>query len=575
MRAHAQPSSVSAFPASRSPAAQAAFVEGVAWLHSFEYEEAIEAFRRAQQIDPRCAMAYWGEAMCYHQSLWLNEDPDAARRALTRLGPTPAARAAAAGSDRARRYLAAAEALFGAGDRLTRVRAHAEAMRTVADDYPDDLDAAAFHGLALLSLSARGLVDPGDHAGEAGHVLAGSETQQEVAAIFERVLRADPRHPGALHYLIHTWDDPAHAERALPAARVYPAVAPQASHALHMPAHIFLQLGLWHDAGAADEASFRASEARVRRRHLPITVRDYHSLSWLTYEYLQQGRFARAEQTLAEIRPAAAEPDQDRLKTLEATMQARIAVETERWRLAEGPQYRNVDELFAIGLGAAARGALAHAEMARQRLAETSARHANPHRRTVAGIMERQVAAAVRLREGRRDEAVSLMREAAALDARLPPPMGPPEPVKPAPEQFGELLLTLLRPAEAALQFEATLRRWRNRSRSVLGLARASAALGHVADARSHYTRFLDNWRDADADLPERGEARDYVARAGTDDPRSARVAVVLIGAAAAIGAIGAIGLLRRRRRHGGRRTSRAASRRTTTKGPTGRSAPS
>ena len=151
MRAHAQPSSVPAFPASRSPAAQAAFVEGVAWLHSFEYEEAIEAFRRAQQIDPRCAMAYWGEAMCYHQSLWLNEDLDAGRRALARLAPTPAARAARAPTDRERRYLAAVEALFGEGDRLARVGAYAEILKGLAADYPDDLEArAAAAGVIVL-----------------------------------------------------------------------------------------------------------------------------------------------------------------------------------------------------------------------------------------------------------------------------------------------------------------------------------------------------------------------------------------------------------------------------------------
>jgi tetratricopeptide (TPR) repeat protein len=452
-----------AFPNSGAAAAQAAFRRGVTALHNFQYEDAVEAFRDAQRIDPGFAMAYWGEAMACNQTLWLNQDLEAAREVLRR------ARAAKAGTDLEKGYLRAVEALFGAGDRAARDQAYARAMGALARSYPNDPDVQSFYALALMGTMARSPAlfgESGDDAHQ--HALVGSEVQKQAAAILEKVLARHPGHPGALHYLIHDYDDPEHARLALPAARAYAKIAPQSSHALHMPAHIFLQLGMWDEAAASDEASFRASEAWVKRKGLPIGMRDHHSLSWLLYESLQQGRFQKARETLDIMRPAVEQTGTPRLKAILSDMRARYVIETGSFEeLATAKNFDTTTELFAIGMSAARRG---NAQLAERALAELSRRAGSGQ--TDVAIMQKELAAVMAVVAGRGGDAVARMQEAVGLERELPPPLGPPRPIKPASELFGEILFELGRPREAAVQFEEALARWPNRSASRLGLAR-------------------------------------------------------------------------------------------------------
>jgi tetratricopeptide (TPR) repeat protein len=506
------------------PEARARILDGIAFLHQFEYEDANEAFRAAQALDPTAVLAYWGEALTYHQALWRRENVDAARAALARLAPTPAARAAKAHSPRERGLLAAVDQLFGDGDRSTRHARYAAAMATLHRDLPDDGNVAALYALALLTDVSRGLVGFSDAPAAAAPALAGSATQREAAAILEQVLKTEPQHPGALHYLLHTYDDPEHARLALDAARRYAALPSRSTHALHMPAHIFLQLGLWRDAVASDRAAFDASTTWVRQKQLGSAMRNYHALSWLQYELLQLGRYREAWQTIAELEPvaragqpassASTHGEHQPLLSDLSSMRARYVVETRSWNLlAHEDNFGNVDELCAIGMSAARANNLALARVAQQTLGTRAQSAQEGDLRPAIAIKAQEVGALVDLVEGRREAAVATLRAAAQAELALPAPFGLPHPIKPAPELLGEVLVEVGRPQEAIAAFEQTLTRSANRSAAILGLARAASAAGQPDLARRRYSDLLATFANADADRPELQEARGAVVR--------------------------------------------------------------
>ena len=531
------------FLAAQDPRAE--FRRGVVALHHFEYEDANETFRRIQGANPGFAMAYWGEAMTYHQTLWRNENIGAARAALNRLGSTPAARASRAATPQDKALIAAIDALFGDGDSASRRRGYADAMGALHARNPEDPDVASFYALALLGTMSRSLIGYVDsHEGHSAS-LAGSETQRRVAEIIERVLSAHPQHPGALHYLLHTYDDPAHAKLALPAARTYAKVAPESSHARHMPAHIFVQLGLWQEAAAADRAAFAASDTWVKAKGLGAALRSYHALSWLQYELLQQGRYREAWATLDEIAPTVKATGDLGLLSELSSMRARYVVETRRWDvLAQERNFGNVNELYAIGVSAARSDNAPLAELARQGLATRSQSPQEGDLRPAIAIMERQVAAMIELAAGRGERAIEILKAATDAELQLPPPLGLPAPIKPAPELLGETLLELGRPAEAIDPFRRALERNANRSLSVLGWARAAAASGASDVARQRYRELLENYSQADADVPELTAAKAALAGAGSLPSYAAPVIGVTAGL---IGLVAAGFALRRR----------------------------
>ena len=515
------------FPASGKPAAHQRFIAGVLWLHSFGYEDAIEEFRAAQRLDPGFVLAYWGEAMCHNQPVWQTQNVMAGRAALAKLAPTAPARADRAPTDREKRYLAAVDLLFnGAGDKSARDRAYADAMGRLAQAYPADAEAAVFHALALLGTLPLGVSDPA--------------VTLKAGAIAEGVLARNAAHPGAAHVIIHAYDDREHVSRALGAARLYAKLAPDSSHALHMPSHVFHQLGLWDEAVASDEAAFRVSNERVTRKKLTVLQRDYHPLSWLAYEYLQQGRFAKAraawkplEEAIAVARaaektPARAAPalgaahHEEAVRTLDsvglrndlATMRAHHVIETQQWEIMRGATwFDNVDELFVLGYSSVKLGDIARAKAAHELLQKFTAEDRDEGRKPIAIAMTRQLEGLLHLAEGRTDAAVEALRHAAATEDRMRRPVARPKPVKPSHELLGEVLLEVGRPAEAVVAFERALWRSSNRSAAVLGLARAHAKLGQREASVRQYRQFLKNWHGADAGLRQLEEAR----KAGAD----------------------------------------------------------
>ena len=299
------------FPNSGSEAAQEAFQRGVAALHSFWFEEAGEAFKNAQEIDPDFTLAYWGEAISHNHPLWAEQDISAARDVLKRFGATRSERRAKTPTERERLYLDTVEILYGPGDKYERDELYHQAMRRLSEAHPEDNEAKAFYALSYLGLVRRG--EPGFHR------------QMKAGAIAIELFQEQPNHPGAAHYVIHSFDDPEHAPLALEAANRYAEIAPEAHHAQHMPSHIFVQHGMWNRVSASNTVSYNASAKWVEAKNLSITKRDYHSLEWKAYADLQRGAYGAVLGAVAIVDDAVAETDDNRLRRISASIVARHA----------------------------------------------------------------------------------------------------------------------------------------------------------------------------------------------------------------------------------------------------------
>jgi tetratricopeptide (TPR) repeat protein len=518
------------FSTSCSARAQGHFERGVLALHSFWYEESLEAFRASTKEDPNCAMGYWGEAMALNHPIWHEQETEEARGVLARIPK------AAKLTPRESAYIDAVRALYGEGDKRARDRAYLAAMEKLHGDYPDDLEAASFYALSLL--------------GVYGYQKEGHAERMRAGAVALAVHSKTPGHPGAAHYIIHSYDDPEHAILALPAALRYARIAPEAHHARHMPSHIFIQLGMWPEAVASNESAWQASVNWVKRKNLSGHLRDYHSLHWLQYAYLQQGRLAKAEEAFQLRRKTMAEPaGTSKTYTASASryyadMAAEIIAETENWpRVAElfpeaeppaptgGPEHvhgpaasgsDSVPQRVAV-LGAFLRGWVAATAGQRERVEnelkrlegfrESFVRAKREEAAKLLDVMQLEIRALHAAQAGEFDKAVQFMERAASVEESLPAPSGPPDLIKPSHEVFGEILLRAGRPQEAEKQFAKSLGRQPNRVRSLLGQARATAQSGDKEGARVAYNRLLQIWRYADAQTAELREAREFVGQ--------------------------------------------------------------
>lgn len=499
------------FPTSGSPQAHAHFLRGLAALHSFWYEEAVEAFRESTKVDPEFMMGYWGEAMTHNHPLWSEQDLTAARLVVAKFKDSPKL------TERERAYLNAVKALYGDGDKRARDAAYSSAMEKIYRAYPDDLDAASFYSLSLL-----GLVRAQDKS---------YRLQARAGAIALDVYTKNPNHPGAAHYIIHAFDDPEHAIIALPAARRYASIAPEAHHARHMPSHIFLQLGMWPEAAASNESAWESSDAWMKRKKLSLNVRDYHSLHWLLYAYLQQGRYKKAEELLTLMKKVMSESTYDNklrpgyYENNWANMAAAFIVETERWNLASElfPESKlSTDEKGMTGGHGGGHVGVSHDATVRMSSAgknlpvfvrglASAVNGSVSDVSSIGPVNKLEVEALAASIKKDHATAIDLMTKATALEEQGGAPYGPPTLVKPSHELFGEILLRAGQPKEAVEKFQMALLRQPNRARSLLGLARASAQSGDRTAAVAAYTKLLDQWKEADADLGEVSEARAYI----------------------------------------------------------------
>jgi tetratricopeptide (TPR) repeat protein len=492
---------------SGSEGAQAPFVRGMLLLHSFEFEDAREAFLEAERADPGFALAYWGEALTHNHPLWREQDADAARAALAKLAPTPAARRAKAPTERERGYLAAVDALYGEGDKVARDRAYAEAMRGLSERYPDDLEARALWALAILG-TAQGVRD--------------YAVYMSAAAVAEEVFAANPRHPGAAHYLIHSYDDPIHAPLGLRAARTYARIAPATSHAQHMISHIYVALGWWDDSVQSNVNAVDVSVERRARKGLGPDALNYHALHWLVYSYLQLGRYDDARAAMQRMVGYAEESGSGRALWHLAAVRAAWIVETGGRDAPQEVESEKTQvtgaaaDAFATGYAAILRGDREAAERAAARLADrhATASHGPLCHQTgaysdvskgdlvVVAVLRDLLRARIEQAAGHTERALELLDTATAAEDALPVDFGPPAIVKPSHEMYGDMLLELGRPAEARAQYEKALARAPRRSLALAGVARAATALDDKAAVADACEQIARNYARADTSVP-------------------------------------------------------------------------
>ena len=475
------------FQTSCSASAQPAFDRAVALLHSFDFGRAIDGFNAALKADASCAIAHWGIAL----SRWgnpfaaglrpvsqLQQGRDAIMRAETM----------AIGTDRERAYIRAASRLYLDYERTpqaARLLAYRDAMGEVAARYPRDEEAAMFHALSL-AFSA----DPNDKT---------YVNQRRAGALLEKLFAAHPDHPGLAHYIIHTYDVPAMADRALEAARRYAKIAPSAPHALHMPSHTFTRVGYWQESIDANTAS----AASARREG--ATAEELHASDYQAYAYLQTGQDRAAQRLVAALPEMAARFDPTAAGAAAppsagffalAAIPARYAIERGAWieAVALEPRpspfpYTEGMTYFARALGAAHLGQTAPIHEAIAALGQIH------DRLTKAGegywaeqveIQRRTASAWLALAEGRKTEALAEMRAAAEREDATEKNAVTPGPLAPARELLGAMLLELNDPAAALKEFDATLKQEPNRFRALAGAMRAASAAGDRATARQY-----------------------------------------------------------------------------------------
>jgi tetratricopeptide (TPR) repeat protein len=478
--AHGQQLGVITFPTSGASAAQPAFLEGVKELYNFQYAEAAIAFQKAEHIDPSFAMAYWGEAMSYNHPMWGSVDVPEAQKALEKFAPTSETRIAKAKTEKEKAYLDAVNVLFdGPGEKIARDSAYSEAMAKMYARWPEDHEVDVLYALSVL-----GTLRPGD---------PGFRRQALAAAICLKVFQENPNHPGAAHFVIHAFDDPDHAILALPAARVYAKIAPSAAHAVHMPSHIFLQLGMWQDVIKSNAASYQSSMALIQRLHLPEGKEDFHALYWLEYGNLMLGNFDEAKKDL-DLAKAAVERNPDLHSVLVGyqDMRARYILETGQWEkiwletpktteagtTMSGMNMAGNDDwwMFIAGLSAIHFDELAIADEAitqLRALRDSAPMHSEPGKHFA--IMTDELTAETDLARGQKDDALRVAKEAADIDRTLASPSGPPDVLKPGVELYGDVLLATGHAKEAIAIYEEQLVRTPNRTPAVKSLARAKS----------------------------------------------------------------------------------------------------
>jgi tetratricopeptide (TPR) repeat protein len=497
------------FPVSCDPAVQPQFSSAVAMLHSFWYEKASDTFAAVAERDPACGMAYWGIAMTHYHPIWEAPGPADLKAGVA---AEERAKSVSAKTQRERDYITAIETFYKDNDKLdhrTRALAYEKSMEQLQSRYPDDREAAVFYALALLATAP-----PTDKT---------YVNQRRAGAILEPIFAVQPDHPGVAHYIIHAYDYPPLASGALDAARRYAKIAPDSPHALHMPSHIFTRLGLWEESIDSNLASAASAE----KNNAPGN--ELHAKDYLIYAYLQEGRDSDAKNALtAELHGRPDDPQYMNWLYATGTSPARYAVERHRWAEAaalpvpsntfprERYAWTEANLHFARALGASHIGDTEAARKDLQGLVairDVLAQENNKYWSDQVDIQREIASAWITFAEGKREDALQQMRSAADHEDKTDKHNVTPGVILPARELLGEMLLELKEPAEAIVEFEATLRTAPNRFNALSGAAHAAMLSGDSEKAKSYYARLLAICGHADGDRPELQDARSLLAQ--------------------------------------------------------------
>ena len=460
------------------------FEKGMLLLHSFEYSDATEAFQKAQEVDSTFAMAYWGEAMCKNHPLWREQEYTEAKEIIEKLGPHKEAQLSKFKSEFEKDMFHTLTVLFGPGTKKERDLRYAEEMEKLTKKYPDNHEVHAFYALSLIGASKGG---------------RDQDLYSKGAKIAEGILKENPNHPGALHYKIHGYDHPEYAHLALDAANSYAKVAPDAAHALHMPSHIYVALGMWDEVISSNIASWEASKSKKEAKNLSNNKLNYHAFKWWMYGHLQKQEFSKSKKLVLEMKKYCEEEPSSKAMAHLVMMRGAHCVEANDWddalfeddldysdlavQVMGAHQFVNVLRAFKKNDGGKMEKHMEqladYITLKSKKMAEEDTQmcgssydrsRPTPLHIDRAMVMLNQCKALKYKLEGNDKLAMATLKEAVELEESTSYMYGPPEIIKPSKELLAEWLLETGHIDQALKLFEGVLERAPKRRIAVEGI---------------------------------------------------------------------------------------------------------
>jgi tetratricopeptide (TPR) repeat protein len=485
----------------------------VALHHHMMYAASEKTFTAVAQADPDCAIAHWGIAMTLLHPLWAPPSKAELAKGWNAVQKAVALKPATA---REKGYVAAVETFYKDWETVNhkaRIAAWESAQEKLYKEHPDDINAGAFYALSHLATAPKG-----------------DKTfthQKKAGALLEKLYGKAAEHPGLFHYIIHSYDNPMLASRAVEVARGYLKLAPNVPHALHMPSHIFVRLGLWSDVVESNRRS--AEVARQLSAGKPVSLHAIHAMDYLMYAHLQQAADKKAQEVLTEINGIENYQDSFASAYGIAAAQARYLLERQQWADAaklpvripsafpweKYPWHESII-YFARGLGASRSGMTSEVPLALEKLNsfyDRAVKAGESYWAIQVDAQRKSVAAWYTFYEGKKPKAVKMMREAADLEDSVDKHPVTPGAVLPARELLGDMLVLLEKYDDAIEAYEASLKTSPNRFNSLYGAGRAAEKVGDLEAARLYYTQLVRLTSNGEADRPRFKLVKAFLAK--------------------------------------------------------------